>query len=76
MSGDYNLQSYTQGYFDQDVYFNNPMAYLPNLNDDHTLSLLRNRKIYILFQDQEVMKCLRQVGVYQMYLIQKELTTN
>jgi len=44
MSGDYNLQSYTKGYYDQDVYFNNPMAYLPNLNDEPALSLLRHRK--------------------------------
>ena len=44
MSGDYNLQSYTKGYFDQDVYFNNPMAYLPNLNDENTLSQIRKSK--------------------------------
>lgn len=44
MSGDYNLQHYTKGYFDQDVYFNNPMAYLPNLNDEFLLSQIRKSK--------------------------------
>jgi len=44
MSGDYNLQTYTKGYFDQDVYFNNPMAYLPNLHDEFTLSQIRKSK--------------------------------
>ncbi len=43
MSGDYNLQSYTNGYFDEDVYFNNPMAYFPNLNDENILSTIRQR---------------------------------
>ncbi len=41
MSGDYNLETYTKGYFDQDVYFNSPMAYLPNLEDPHLLGLMR-----------------------------------
>ncbi len=41
MSGVYDLTSYTKGYYDEDVYFNSPCHYLPNLNDDHTLHLLR-----------------------------------
>ncbi len=41
MSGDYDLSSYTKGYHDQDVYFNSPMQYLPNLNDEHLLSRIR-----------------------------------
>lgn len=42
MSGVYDLTSYTKGYYDEDVYFNSPCHYLPNLNDDRVLSLLRN----------------------------------
>lgn len=42
MSGDYNLSTYTKGYHDQDVYFNSPMEYLPNLDDEHILSQLRS----------------------------------
>ncbi len=49
MSGVYDLSTYTKGYFDDDVYFNSPMHYLPNLNDHHTLSLMRrSHHIHIL----------------------------
>ncbi len=41
MSGVYDLTTYTKGYYDEDVYFNSPCHYLPNLNDDRVLSLLR-----------------------------------
>ncbi len=41
MSGAYDLTSYTKGYWDDDVYFNSPMHYLQNLNDDNTLNQLR-----------------------------------
>jgi esterase/lipase superfamily enzyme len=42
MSGDYNLSSYTKGYHDQDVYFNSPAQYIPNLNDEHILGQIRS----------------------------------
>lgn len=42
MSGDYDLTSYTSGYFDDDVYFNSPAHYLPNLADEGILSQIRN----------------------------------
>lgn len=49
MSGVYDLTDYTKGYFDDDVYFNSPCHYLPNLNDEFTLSRLRQaRHIHIL----------------------------
>jgi esterase/lipase superfamily enzyme len=48
MSGVYDLKEYAKGYFDDDVYFNSPMDYLPNLNDEKILSQLRdNKKIYL-----------------------------
>ncbi len=37
MSGDYDLSTYTAGYHDDDVYFNSPAQYLPNLYDDYYL---------------------------------------
>lgn len=43
MSGDYNLQTYTKGYYDEDVYFNNPMAYMPNMHDENMLNRLRSK---------------------------------
>lgn len=49
MSGDYNLSSYTKGYHDQDVYFNSPMEYMPNLHDEWYLSRIRaSQHIHIL----------------------------
>ncbi|MEI6411776.1 MAG: alpha/beta hydrolase-fold protein [Bacteroidota bacterium] len=49
MSGLYDLTSYTKGYFDEDVYFNSPTHYLPNLQDENYLNRLRSSKhIHIL----------------------------
>ncbi|HEX8707607.1 MAG TPA: alpha/beta hydrolase-fold protein [Pyrinomonadaceae bacterium] len=49
MSGSYDVRSYLRGYYDDNVYFNNPADYLPNLNDDYYLPLLRRADaIYIL----------------------------
>lgn len=51
MSGTYDVRSYFTGYHDDNVYFNNPVDYLPNLNDDYHLPRLRQRSI-ILFTGQ------------------------
>ncbi len=49
MSGSYDVRSYFNGYHDDNVYFNNPVSYLPNLNDEHFLPLLRRAEdIYIV----------------------------
>ena len=49
MSGVYDLTSYTDGYWDEDVYFNSPMHYLEQLNDDFYLPRLqRANHIHIL----------------------------
>lgn len=49
MHGVYDLSPYHEGYFDHYCYFNNPVAYLPNLNDGYCLPLLRAKQhIYIL----------------------------
>src|SRR5262245_6217806 len=39
MSGSYDITSYLQGFYDDNVYFNNPVDYLSSLNDDHFLPL-------------------------------------
>jgi esterase/lipase superfamily enzyme len=41
MSGVYDLTEYTKGYFDEDVYFNSPQHYIPNLTDHHILEQIR-----------------------------------
>jgi esterase/lipase superfamily enzyme len=49
MSGVYDLTTYTKGYYDEDVYFNSPCHYIPNLNDDYFLpKLQRANHIHIL----------------------------
>ncbi|MEJ7740602.1 MAG: esterase [Chitinophagaceae bacterium] len=41
MSGVYDLTEYTRGYYDEDVYFNSPIHYMPNLTDHHILEQIR-----------------------------------
>ena len=49
MSGVYDLTEYTKGHFDDDVYFNSPMHYMPNMTDHTILEQIRNsRHIHIL----------------------------
>jgi esterase/lipase superfamily enzyme len=49
MSGSYDLKSYTNGYYDDNCYFNSPADYLPNLTDEWSLSRLRGKHhIHIL----------------------------
>jgi esterase/lipase superfamily enzyme len=49
MSGSYDIRSYLQGYQDDNVYFNNPVDYISNLNDDYFLPILRRADaIYLL----------------------------
>ena len=49
MSGVYDLTEYTKGYFDDNVYFNSPIHYMPNLTDHTILEQIRASKhIHIL----------------------------
>ena len=49
MSGSYDIRSYLNGFYDDNVYFNNPVDYLSKMNDDHYLPTLRKAEaIYIL----------------------------
>lgn len=41
MSGVYDLTYYTNGYYDEDVYFNSPQHYMPNLTDHNILEQIR-----------------------------------
>lgn len=41
MSGVYDLTEYTKGYYDEDVYFNSPQHYMPNLTDHPILEKIR-----------------------------------
>ena len=41
MSGVYDLMEYTKGYYDEQVYYNSPMHYMPNLTDHAILEQVR-----------------------------------
>ena len=47
MSGVYDLMEYTNGYYDDQVYFNSPIHYIPNLSDPDLLEKIRKGKIII-----------------------------
>jgi esterase/lipase superfamily enzyme len=49
MSGVYDLTEYTKGYWDDDVYFNSPQHYMPNLTDHGTLEQIRRSSHIHLF---------------------------
>jgi len=49
MSGSYDIKAYSDGYYDDNCYFNSPVDYLSNLNDDGMLAALRGKQhIHIL----------------------------
>lgn len=49
MSGVYDLTEYTKGHFDDNVYFNSPQHYMPNLADHNILEQIRqSHHIHIL----------------------------
>jgi esterase/lipase superfamily enzyme len=47
MSGVYDLMEYTNGYYDDQVYFNSPIHYIPNLTDHTILEQIRSGKMII-----------------------------
>jgi len=47
MSGVYDLMEYTDGYYDEQVYFNSPSHYIPNLTDPTILEKIRKGRIVI-----------------------------
>ena len=49
MSGSYDIRIFLDGFYDDNVYFNNPVDYLSKLEDDHYLPILRQAdSIYIM----------------------------
>lgn len=49
MSGVYDLTEYSDGFFDDQVYFNSPIHYVPNLDDEWYLTNIRKSKhVHIL----------------------------
>jgi esterase/lipase superfamily enzyme len=47
MSGSYDLKTYTNGYYDDNCYFNSPTDYLPHWDDPNIINLLKQKSIII-----------------------------
>ena len=52
MSGSYDVRWYLRNYQDDNVYFNNPMHYLSNLDDDYYLPILRKADSIVIVTGQ------------------------
>ena len=52
MSGSYDVKAYLHGYYDDNVYFNNPADYLPSLNDNRYLPLLQKADAIFIMSGQ------------------------
>jgi esterase/lipase superfamily enzyme len=52
MSGSYDVRAYFDGYHDDQVYFNNPVSYLSNLDDDYFLPRLRHADAIVILTGQ------------------------
>ncbi len=49
MSGVYDLMEYSDGYYDDEVYFNSPVHYVPNLEDDwYLMNIRKSKHIHII----------------------------
>lgn len=47
LSGVFDLKMFVGDYYDDFVYFNSPLHFLPNLNDENILNLYRQSKIVV-----------------------------
>ncbi len=54
LSGRYDTKTFMDGYYDDDVYFNCPVDYLPNLIDDAFLEPLRRMQIVLLSGEHDI----------------------
>jgi esterase/lipase superfamily enzyme len=52
MSGSYDVRPWFDGYNDDNVYFNNPVSYLPNLDDNYFLPRLRHADAIVILTGQ------------------------
>ena len=48
MSGAYDVRSFADGYYDENIYFNNPVDYMPNMEDHNLLEQIRECNIHIV----------------------------
>jgi esterase/lipase superfamily enzyme len=56
MSGSFDVRSQFDGFYNDDVYFSNPVDYLPNLADAETLEAVRRNHIILTTADRDPCK--------------------
>lgn len=49
LSGSYDIKSFMDGFYDDNVYFNNPLDYLPNMADHAALEAIRRNHLVFSF---------------------------
>jgi esterase/lipase superfamily enzyme len=54
MSGSFDMKQFMNGYYDQDFYYNNPVDYLPNMNDPWFLDRYKAMKITLAAGDCDI----------------------
>ncbi len=54
LSGRYDVKGFMNGYYDDDVYFNCPADFLPNLTDEAYLSPMRQMEIILLCGEHDI----------------------
>jgi esterase/lipase superfamily enzyme len=54
MSGKYDIRNFMDGFYDDNVYFNNPVDYIPNLSDHGILEQIRNVDIRLVAGDHDI----------------------
>lgn len=54
MGGAFDIRQFIMGYYDDDCYFNNPVDYLPNLNDPWYLERFRAMRIVLAAGDRDI----------------------
>jgi esterase/lipase superfamily enzyme len=57
LSGSYSIKRLLEDYYDEDVYFNNPLDYMANLDDGWRLDALRNMDISLVTSDWDIGLC-------------------
>lgn len=54
MSGSFEMKAFMDGYYDNDFYFNNPMDYVPNINDPWFLERYQKMNFILAVGDHDI----------------------
>jgi len=75
ISGVYDLRSLMDGYFDDNVYYNSPIDYLPNLNNQNLLNKIRQVDFRLVSYSNDLKRddATRLAHIFQMKVIEHEL---